>query len=89
MPEKSRKSTHREAVDRIREARSLAVDLPIVGRVRIPHPEQVAYFGALAVLAAIEIIDWPIALAIAAGHVLVQNQHNRVAEEVGEALEDA
>jgi hypothetical protein len=89
MPEKSRKSTHREAVDRIREARSLAVDLPIVGRVRIPHPEQVAYFGALGVLAAIEIIDWPIALAIAAGHVLVQNQHNRVAKEVGEALEDA
>ena len=40
-------------------------------------------------LAAIEIIDWPIALAIAAGHVLVQNQHNRVVEEVGEALEDA
>jgi len=89
MPEKSRRTTHREAVNRIREARSLAVDLPIVGRVRIPHPEQVAYFGALAVLAAIEIIDWPIALAIAAGHVLVQNQHNRVAEEVGEALEDA
>jgi hypothetical protein len=89
MPEKSRKSTHREAVDRIREARSVAVDLPIVGRVRIPHPEQVAYFGALGVLAAIEIIDWPIALAIAAGHVLMQNQHNRVAKEVGEALEDA
>ena len=89
MPEKSRGTAHREAVNRIREARSLAVDLPIVGRVRIPHPEQVAYFGALAVLAAIEIIDWPIALAIAAGHVLVQNQHNRVAKEVGEALEDA
>lgn len=89
MAEKSRTTTHREAVDRIREARSLAVDLPVVGRVRIPHPEQVAYFGALGVLAAIEIIDWPIALAIAAGHVLVQNQHNRVAKEVGEALEDA
>jgi hypothetical protein len=89
MPEKSRRTTHREAVNRIREARSLAVDLPMVGRVRIPHPEQVAYFGALGVLAAIEIIDWPIALAIAAGHVLMQNQHNRVAEEVGEALEDA
>jgi hypothetical protein len=89
MPEKSRGTTHREAVDRIRGARSLAVDLPAVGRVRMPHPEQVAYFGALAVLAAIEIIDWPIALAIAAGHVLVQNQHNRVVEEVGEALEDA
>jgi hypothetical protein len=89
MTEKSRGTTRREAVDRIREARSLAIDLPVVGRVRIPHPEQVAYFGALGVLTAVEIIDWPIALAIAAGHVLVQNQHNKVAEEVGEALEDA
>jgi hypothetical protein len=89
MPDKSRGTTQREAVERIRDARSLTIDLPVVGRVRIPHPEQLAYFGALGVLAAIEIIDWPIALAIAAGHVLVQNQHNRVAEEVGEALEDA
>jgi xanthosine utilization system XapX-like protein len=57
--------------------------------VRIPRPEHVAYFGALGVLAAVEIIDWPIALVIAAGHVLVNNEHNRVAEQVGEALEDA
>jgi hypothetical protein len=56
--------------------------------VPIPRPEQVAYYGALGALAALEIIDWPIALAIAAGHALVQNQHNRVAEEIGEALED-
>ena len=73
MPEKkSDGTTHRQAVDRIRDARSLAIDLPLVGRVRIAHPEHVAYFGALGVLAVIEIIDWPIALAIAAGHVLVQ-----------------
>lgn len=79
----------RWVVGRIREARSPAVGLPVVGRVRIPRPEPVAYFGALGVLAAVEIIDWPIALAIAAGHVFVQNQHNRVAAEVGEALEHA
>jgi xanthosine utilization system XapX-like protein len=65
------------------------VNLPVIGRVRIPRPEQVAYYGALGALAALEIIEWPIALAIAAGHALVQNQHNRVAQEIGEALEDA
>ncbi|MFL6083825.1 MAG: hypothetical protein ACJ74F_11585, partial [Mycobacterium sp.] len=69
-------------------AHGFAVNLPVVGRVRIPRPEQVAYFGALGVLAAVEIIDWPIALAIAAGHVLVNNEHNRVAQEIGEALEE-
>lgn len=82
------RSTHKSARDRVREAQSFAVDLPVLGRVRLPRPEQLAYFGALGVLAAAEIIEWPIALVLAAGHVLVENQHSRVAQELGEALED-
>ena len=90
MAEKSRRaSSHRSAVERVREAQGFAVDLPIVGRVRIPRPEQLAYYGALAALAAVEIIDWPIALAIGAGHALAEQHHSRVAQELGEALEDA
>jgi hypothetical protein len=90
MAEKShRTSTHRSAVERVREAEGFAMDLPVLGRVRIPHPEQLAYYGALAALAAVEIIDWPIALAIAAGHVLAENQHSRIARELGDALEQA
>ncbi len=82
-------STHKDARDRVRQAQGFVVDLPMVGRVRLPRPEELAYFGALGVLAVTEIIDWPIALVLAAGHVLVENQHNRVAQELGEALEDA
>ncbi|SEH89277.1 hypothetical protein SAMN04489835_5357 [Mycolicibacterium rutilum] len=82
-------TSHRDAVERVRRAQSFSVDLPVVGRVRIPRPEQLAFYGTLGVLAAVEIIEWPIALALAAGHVLMQNEHNRVAHEIGEALEDA
>ena len=90
MAEKSpRKTARQEAVERVRKAETFFVDVPVVGRVRIPHPEQLAYYGALAALAAVEIIDWPVALALAAGHALVANSHNRVVEELGEALEDA
>jgi hypothetical protein len=93
MTEKSQQShrgvSHRSAVERVRDAQSFAVDLPVVGRVRIPRPEQLAYYGALAGLAALEIIDWPIALIIGAGHALAENHHNKVAEELGEALEQA
>lgn len=63
--------------------------LPVVGRVKVPHPEQLAYYGALGVLAAVEIIDWPVALLLGAGHMLMHNEHNRIAEQVGEALEEA
>ena len=89
MAEKSRGTSHRDAVKRVREGQGFAVNLPVVGRVKIPPPEHLAYYGALGVMAAVEIIDWPIALAIAAGHVLAEQHHNRFAQEVGEALEDA
>ena len=88
MAESSRKtSTQREAVERVRRAHTFAVDLPVVGRG--PRPEQLAFYGALGALAAVEIIEWPVAIVLAAGHVLMQNEHSRVAEEIGEALEDA
>ena len=89
MAEKSRSTSHRDAVNRIREAETFRLNLPVVGRVRIPRPEHLAYYGALGAMAAVEIIDWPIALAVAAGHALTQQHHSRLAEEVGEALGDA
>lgn len=88
MTEKSRTS-QRNAVGRVSNARGFTVDLPVVGRTRVPRPEQLAYYGALGALAAAEIIEWPVALALAAGHWLVRNEHDRVAHEIGEALEEA
>jgi hypothetical protein len=85
MTEKS----HRSAVERVREAETIVVTLPVVGRVRIPRPEELAFYGALAGLAALEIIDWPIALVIGAGHALAGNHHSKAVQELGEALEDA
>ena len=90
MTEKSRRNvTHRSAVERVRDAETFAVTLPVVGQVRIPRPDQLAYYVALAGLAALEIIDWPIALVIGAGHALAASQHHKVAQEIGEALQDA
>jgi hypothetical protein len=90
MAETSRPAlSQRDAVRRVQEAQSFTVNLPVVGRVRVPRPEQLAFYGALGVLAAVEIIEWPVALVLATGHLLMQDEHNRVAQEIGEALEDA
>lgn len=86
---KSRKGTsQRDAVKRIREGESFAVNLPVVGKVDIPRPEQIAYYGGLAALAALEIIDWPVAVVIVAGHVLASNHRSKILEELGEAMEE-
>jgi hypothetical protein len=86
---KTRQATsQREAVEQIREGETFAVNLPVIGQVEIPRPEQLAYYGGLAALAVFELIDWPVALVIAAGHLLASNHHNRILEELGEAMEE-
>ncbi|MGH3560230.1 MAG: hypothetical protein ACRDTN_00040 [Mycobacterium sp.] len=89
MVQRPRRSTsQREAVEHIRKGESFAVDLPVVGRVTVPPPEQLAYYGGLAMLAVFDIIDWPVAVAVAAGHLLASSQHNQLLEQFGEALEE-
>jgi hypothetical protein len=83
-----RGASQRDAVEKIREGETFAVNLPALGQIEIPRPEQLAYYGGLAALAALELIDWPVALVIAAGHLLASNHHNKLLEELGEAIEE-
>jgi hypothetical protein len=87
---KTRRATSQsEAVEKVREGETFIVNLPLLGQTEIPRPEQLAYYGGLAALAALELIDWPVALVIAAGHLLAANHHNKLLEELGEAMEEA
>jgi hypothetical protein len=63
--------SHRDVTRRVRSAERFAVQLPVVGRVPIPRPDQLAFYGALAGLVAIELVDWPVAVAIGVGHALI------------------
>ncbi len=89
MADTPRSTSQREALAQIRDAEGFAVELPLVGKVTVPRPEQLAYYGGLALLATFRIIDWPVALAVAAGHILANNHRSEVLEQLGEALEDA
>ena len=82
-------ASRHEAMQKVRRGQSFSVELPLIGRVPLPRPEQLAFYGALGVLAAVEIIEWPVALVLGSGHFLVQEDHNRVVQEIGEALEEA
>jgi hypothetical protein len=52
-------------------------------------PDQLVYFAGIATLAALEIIDWPLAVIIAAGHLLADQRRSRTLHAFGEALEQA
>jgi hypothetical protein len=66
--------SHSDIARRVRDADRFALQLPVVGRVPIPRPDQLAFYGALAALVAVELVDWPVAVAIGVGHALVSGQ---------------
>ncbi|OBG99675.1 MULTISPECIES: hypothetical protein [unclassified Mycobacterium] len=79
----------RRPSERIRDAERIDLKLPVIGHVRIPTPDHLAFYGGLAALAALQLLDWPVALVLGAGQALAENQHSRVVQQFGDALEDA
>lgn len=58
----------------------------------LPPPRQLAYFGALGVLAAVELIEWPVAVAIGVGTAIAGRAGQRgggASTEPVKALEQA
>lgn len=66
--------SHRDVARRVRDADRFALQLPVIGRVPFPRPDQLAFYGALAALVAVELVEWPVAVAIGAGHAIVSSR---------------
>jgi len=68
-------ASHRDDASRLVERiKRLSVRIPLAGKVSLPPPEQLAFYGALGALAAVSVIDWPVALAIGVGAAVVAHE---------------
>ena len=76
----------RDASKRVAEAQRFSIKLPLVGPVRVPPPDQLAFLGALGALVALELIDWPLALAMGIGSVVVSHQLSSLKDSEPKAL---
>ncbi len=66
------------------------MDLPWVNvSVPVPPPARAAYYTGLVVMAAVELIDWPVAVVIAAGHAVAAHTRNRAVQGVARSAESA
>jgi hypothetical protein len=65
------------------------MELPGVGVIRLPPKDELAFMGGVAGMAAIGVLEWPVALLLVAGHALAANRHNRLMQAFGRALEEA
>jgi hypothetical protein len=79
----------REAARGAVSTNGVSLDLPLVGHLDLPPPYHLVWYAGVATLAAIEVIEWPIAAILAVGKALADNHHSRVLMEFGEALEES
>ena len=57
--------------------------------VETPPLEHTLFYVALGALAAFEVIEWPLALVLTAGHMLIDATNRPGLQELGEALSEA
>jgi hypothetical protein len=53
---------------------------------RLPHP-RVGWYAGLAVMAAVEIIEWPLAILMMVGHEIAHRVHSKALREFAEGVE--
>lgn len=55
----------------------------------LPAPEHLAFYAGIGAMAVFGIMEWPVVAALVVGHTLVNAQHNKILQSLGEALEEA
>lgn len=82
-------SAGQRAAERATDQNSLRVTAPLIGTVDLLPTEQLAYYGGVGLLAAVGILEWPVALTLVAGHLLASGRGNKTMRDFGQALEEA
>jgi hypothetical protein len=90
LPPTATSTTGSPTTDPIPEpSRGWHVEVPLVGPVGWPPTGSLAFLGVMVAFAAFEVVSWPIATALAVGHVLARDHDSPVLREVGAGLEGA
>ncbi|MGI8493096.1 MAG: hypothetical protein ACR2KC_06495 [Acidimicrobiales bacterium] len=55
----------------------------------LPPPEHLVFYAGIVLLAAVELIEWPVALVIGVGKMLSDNRSHKTLRDLGEALQEA
>lgn len=67
---------------------TVSLPLPGLGTIELSRPEM-AYVGGIVALSAFGLLEWPIALVIAGGHVLAADRSSQTVRELGDAMTEA
>ncbi len=79
----SRSQRRRPATATQRRSTSVRHSRPAVKR---PHP-RLGWYAGLAVMATIELIEWPLAIMMMVGHEIAHHTHSEALRDFAEGLE--
>jgi len=68
---------------------SVHVTVPVLGTLDLPPTEDLAYLAGMGVLAVAGVLEWPIAVTLALGHLFANSRRNKTLRDFGQALEEA
>ncbi|HET9892737.1 MAG TPA: hypothetical protein VFQ42_19780 [Mycobacterium sp.] len=74
---------------KVRRACKVSPSSPRSVCLTVPPPERLAFYAGIVAMAVFGIMEWPVVAALVVGHTLVNSQHNKVLQSLGEALEQA
>jgi len=76
----------RQNINRLRNPPSLS--LPLIGtRINVPDQAGLLWYAGLGAMAAMELVEWPVALLIAGTHFVENHSHNRDIKELADGLD--
>lgn len=78
-----------DAADRAVHKHAIQVSLPWGGTFTLPSTDLLAFCAGTGLLAALGVVEWPVAAVLIVGHGLVESRHGRMLQEFGQALEQA
>lgn len=84
----TKSGSYRAAAQKARDHRTITINFEGLGSVHLPPTDELAFLGGVGLLAAVGVIEWPIAGVLAAGHLLARMSRNGAFKAFGEALEE-
>jgi len=79
--------TNTQEIQRIRRGPP-SVRLPLIGtKVNLPDRAGLLWYAGIGGMAAVEIVEWPIALIIAGTHFVANHSHSRDVQELAEGID--
>jgi hypothetical protein len=82
-----REAAQHASIVRLREGRP-SVTLPGTRtKINLPDRQAVLWYAGITAMAAIDLIEWPVALLVAGTHFIENHAHNRDIQELAEGIE--